>query len=370
MTSEASHLLRLIALAIGGCTLSYLVFTVNTGSGSALSLLSSRSRSIGLYQLYRLLQFFVVLLVSTRTNFDSNRCAQLRSIVGLTLAISSLLLFADYLDLVGTSFFAGHISRDLVVSGPWAFYARGIIGRPVGTLSYHHAYPAIQLLLLTSLYLYLLPPTGTLRRTVAIAVLVAFGFVSSSRAGFAAICLFGALMVLRKPRYIIAALFLLVGLLAASFDSSGRLRDLLSDAAERQASIAYSYAEDGWSGRSEIWADRLEVLRQNRMSWLVGMGFGAAVETGANAHMLYLHLISELGLVGLFGFLFLVGFILRSLWRCEEPDKILCFATMGFLLTAISQETFYPLPAFGHFTGLFLAVVGIALRPAAVCAAR
>ncbi|WP_445174134.1 hypothetical protein, partial [Microcoleus sp.] len=116
------------------------------------------------------------------------------------------------------------------------------------------------------------------------------------------------------------------------------------------------------SGRDEIWAAHLTALDENPVSWFVGNGFGSAIDRGANAHMLYLQITSETGLIGLCIFSILFSMILFYLNKIEIKEKPFFWGTVTFLITAVSQETFYPQPALGQFLGLYLSSVAIVLR--------
>jgi hypothetical protein len=93
---------------------------------------------------------------------------------------------------------------------------------------------------------------------------------------------------------------------------------------------------------------------------LLGSGFGAA--SGKNAHLLYLQIVYEVGLIGLAVFAGLIYKVLSYLKFYERGIRPIYWATIAFLLSGLSQETFYPVPSFGHFLGFYLCSLAIALR--------
>jgi hypothetical protein len=118
------------------------------------------------------------------------------------------------------------------------------------------------------------------------------------------------------------------------------------------------------AGRVEIWNDRVALLNQNPAYWLTGTGFGSAIETGSNGHMLFLQTTLECGLLGTAVFLWLLWKTTNFLWRRGSEVRILCYLTLALLVSALTQETLYPVPALGHFCGMFLFCLGVAVsRP-------
>jgi hypothetical protein len=288
----------------------------------------------------------------------------LRRTIALTFWISSALLLANYFDLITTPEMAPHIPKDLATSGPWAFYSMGTVGSPVGGISFHHAYPAVQLLLLAAMYLYLLPPTRVWLPCLILSLLWICGLVSGSRAGFVAVCMFLAAMVLSRPRQLLVMTVIAVMAVVTGLYFSSDFAAAFTEAVNRQESIATSYEDDGLAGRVEIWNDRVALLNQNPAYWLTGTGFGSAIETGSNGHMLFLQTTLECGLLGTAVFLWLLWKTTNFLWRRGSEVRILCYLTLALLVSALTQETLYPVPALGHFCGMFLFCLGVAVsRP-------
>jgi hypothetical protein len=107
-------------------------------------------------------------------------------------------------------------------------------------------------------------------------------------------------------------------------------------------------------------------LNQKPIRWVLGTGFGTAVDADPvlhqDAHMLPLQIIIETGVIGLIVATYLFSTILRYLYVSEVGFKPLFWATVALLIGSLTQETFYPVPALGHFIGFYLCSVAIALR--------
>ncbi len=129
---------------------------------------------------------------------------------------------------------------------------------------------------------------------------------------------------------------------------------------ERHSTIGASFEEDGFAGRVDIWQDRLALLLDRPVLLLFGSGFGSAIETGFNGHMLFLHIVVEGGLVGLLLFLIMLVFITRNLQKHETGAKPLFCLNVALLVSCMTQETFYPVPGMGHFAGLYLFTTALA----------
>jgi O-antigen ligase len=155
-----------------------------------------------------------------------------------------------------------------------------------------------------------------------------------------------------------ASLVLILSLLYYQDDFT----QVFAHALDRQKTIGSAYEADGLAGRVEIWNDRIGMLNENPILWFIGTGFGSAIETGDNGHMLYLHITVECGIIGLAVFLFLVRNVAGTLWRRERGVKFFWCATLALLVSGLTQETFYPVPALSQFCGLYLFCLAVVLR--------
>lgn len=343
----------LLVLAV--CSVvSYLTLTLNLLGLKTVDVFSDKGQYFGLYQLYRFGQFLTVFWLVTRIDLDARRKVWLRRCIAFTFWASSASVLANYFGLIDTPMLAPQIPKDLGVAGPWAFYSLGVVGRPVGGISFHHAYPTVQLLVLSATYLCFLAAECVWLPSAILTCLWGCGLVSGSRAGFVAVCLFVAIVVLTRPRRLLALTVVVVFGALAWVYASADFASTLAPALDRQKSITTSYDEDGLAGRVEIWSDRVALLNENPAFWLTGTGFGSAAESGSNGHMLYLHITLEAGLVGCVIFLVFFQRVGVFLWRAAANGRIMCYATVALLVSAVSQETFYPVPALGHFCGMYL----------------
>jgi hypothetical protein len=365
MTPEIVTIKRYLVLLACGAVASYFGLTLNLLDLKTVDAANEKGQYFGLYQVYRLGQFLVVFWFATELDLTAKRRLLLRRTIGLTFWITCASLLANYFGLFETPMLAPQIPRSPGTAGPWAFYSLGLVGSPVGAISFHRAYPAVQLLLLAATYICLIPPGRIWLPSLTLVSLFVGCLVSDSRAGFVAACVFAVIFVASRPRVLVAMTAIGVFAIPIGVYLSDEFSGALSRAVERQSTISTSYEEDGFAGRVEIWNDRLALLNRHPVFWAAGTGYGSAVETGSNGHMLYLHIALECGLVGLVGFLVLSQRITVFLWRGAEAGRAMCYATIALMVSALTQETFYPVPALGHFCGMYLFCVVVALRHSA-----
>lgn len=355
------YLRRLVLVLVMGCLISYALFTLDPFELRVAESFNDKGPSVGLYQIYRLVQFAAVFWLATGIKLTSSRRTWLRRCIAITFWMSCALILANYFELIDTATLSPQIPRDLSIAGPWAFYARGVLGKAVGAISFHHAYPTVQLLLLAATYLALAPSGRVLLPTCVLSCLWLCSLVGGSRAGFVGVCTFVAAMIAARPRKLLLMTFVIATFSVSYYYFSETFAEAFSGAVERQESITTSYDQDGFAGRVEIWNERLGLLNRNPLFWLTGTGFGSAIESGSNGHMLYLQTTLECGLVGTIAFLFVTWKFLAALWGSGAGGRTLFFATGALLVSALTQETFYPVPALGHFCGMYLFCAAMAL---------
>jgi hypothetical protein len=253
-------------------------------------------------------------------------------------------------------------------AGPWHKYTAPTYTEPRGwgTVGYNHAYTAAHVLLLLALCLHLGSPRTALPDSTLVLLGVMGCFLSGSRAGLAAMLFFAAVYWLKKPIYGVAVLLLsslIVGAVFAIYpETLTTLETELTHIVQRQSVLTDSPDRDDLVGRTDIWEARIAFLDEDPVRWIVGSGFGAALDSGSDAHMLPLHIIVEMGVLSLAVFVCLFGIILTALYQHGRHQKVLFWATIAFLLSSTTQETFYPVAALGHFMGLYFCVVAIGLR--------
>jgi hypothetical protein len=359
--SETVILQRFFVVLAVGSAMSYLLLTLDPFGLNSSIALNDKGQGVGLYQLYRVCQSLVVFWLAARMPLSAPRRRLLCRVVGITFWISAALLLADYFHFLTTPMLAPQISKDLGISGPWAFYSRGTVGQPVGAVGFHHVYPSVQLLVLAALYLQLLYERYFWLQGLILSCLWTCGFVGGSRGGFVAICVFITAVVLSNPRRFLAMGATVAVLVVGCLHFSESVLQAFSPAVERQSTISSSYEDDGLAGRVDIWNERVALLNESALFWLMGTGFGSALQSGNNGHMLYLHITLECGLIGLTAFSLVTWKLLAFVWR-RPAARVVFFATVSLLVSALTQETFYPVPSLSQFGGMYLFCLAIALR--------
>ncbi|WP_341530184.1 O-antigen ligase family protein [Nostoc sp. UHCC 0302] len=325
---------------------------------------------LGIYQLYRLVQFVCIFRITAQIPLTQKRLDILSKITNAVLIFVCLSIILTFTGILPLALMTAHLPQDPGTAGPWAFFASPTyIGSGWGSIGYNHAYVAAQVTMLVSLRMHL----GIGKQVVldfCLLFLSTFScFLSGSRSGFFSLIFFAGIYVLKKPAYLgtvitmTTILFLSTGFIFTSqtIDFENPNTSII----ERQATLLDSSNSENLSGRDMIWLENIEFLNKNPIVWILGKGFGGAWDdggSGGNAHMLLLNVIIENGIIGLLIFLFLFYKILCLLYQHEQKDKAIFWVSISLLIGSFSQETFYPVPALGHFLGLYLCSVAIALR--------
>lgn len=363
---EIATVRRYLVLLACGSLVSFFALTLNPLNLKTIETSNEKGQYFGLYQIYRFGQFLVVFWLVSRINLTQKRGSWLRRVIAMTFWTTSASILANYFDVLQTPTLAPQIPKSLGIAGPWAFYSLGMVGNPVGAISFHHAYPAVQLLLLAAVYICLMPSRRIWLPSLILISLFVCCLVSGSRAGFVAACVFAIIVAASRPRQLLILAAITIVAVPVGLHLSDDFSGAFSRAIDRQRSITTSYDEDGFAGRVEIWNDRLALLNRDPMLWVTGTGYGSAVETGNNGHMLFLHITLECGLIGLAAFIVTGQRVMTFLWRAHAQGRVMCYASVALTISAFTQETFYPVPALGHFCGMYLFCVVVALqRPGA-----
>ncbi|MBW4506550.1 MAG: O-antigen ligase family protein [Scytonematopsis contorta HA4267-MV1] len=327
---------------------------------------------LGIYQIYRLIQFICIFAVTTQVPITPERKNYLKIIIDFVLIFVSLSIFLTFAKIIPLDMLTAHLPQGKDVSGAWSIYelvGKVGSGKGLGTVSYNHAYVASQVTLLASFRIHLGLEKKVGYDIFLLLLSICACFISESRAGFFAILVFGVIYILQKPRYMastIAILFFLLSIFGAVGLSFLESADSVEGSIlERQTTLLDAGNADNLSGRNDIWIEKFKFLNQESIRWIFGTGFGTAWDhgvDGGNAHMLYLHIILENGIVGLLIFAVLFYQIIYSLFRYEYGTKPIYWTTICLLIASFTQETFYPVAAYGHFLGFYLCTVAIALR--------
>ncbi len=325
----------------------------------------SNGIKIGIFQLYRLIEYILLFWITTKIPLTPERIQRMSRIVDIVLIFVCLGIFLTYARIIPLSAVTAHLPP----VGAWIFYegyGRTGAGKGLGFVGYNHAYTAAQVTLLLGLRMHLsLNNKNTLVNNIFAVVALIAAFLSESRSGFGAILIYVMiywsydLKYVFKLSYITLLLFSItsvIGLQASLIESED------NPVLERQKTLFEAGNTDNLSGRDEIWLQRVDFIHEKPLRWIFGTGFGAAADSGDNAHMLPLHIILETGILGLLMFTVLFINILHSLYKSDTGSKPIFWVTICLLLGSISQETFYPVAALGHFLGFYLSCVAIVLR--------
>lgn len=355
--SEIRTILHFLFTIIFFCTLSFVVLNLKLDLADLLA----RSSTFGVFQLYRLCQFLLVFWATGKISLDQVRIRTLYRIALCVLAFQCVGVILTYTELLPTSSLIAHLPATYDKTGPWYFYATHKGSWGVGTLGYNHSYVASQIILTCGIVISLMPKKGSIANSFLLVAVTAIVFITGSRAGLATVLILAFLVWVQRPVWFVTIAFaiIILGLFGILYAHQLGLEN--QAIVERQLTLLAPTSIENLSGRPTIWQDRLSYLLENPVSMLIGTGFGTAVDTGENAHMLYLHIVLETGVVGLAAFGVLCSTVLRLLWRHEGGQKPVFWLSIAFLFSGIVQEIFYPTPAFGHFIGLYLFAVSLAL---------
>jgi hypothetical protein len=350
---------RMFWLIVLAAACSYVVFTLDPLGLNVVPTENNKGVNIGLFQLYRLLQIGCIATLARHAYVGPGQWSWIRKAVGIAYTATGLGMLLTYLKIVTTADLAPQLPTDLLVSGPWAIYSRGILESAVGAVGYHHVYPPLLLIVLGTLYI-VLSGQSAFSNVVVLLTLPILCFISSSRAGFVAgvVCV---LLCLQRRAVIFLGMVVIGALIGGAILLTEPDLSPFTDAYARQETIMDAYERDGVAGRDIIWAGRLELLDKNPIVWFTGTGFGAAYETGTNAHMLYLHIVLETGLPGLAAFVWLFTRIIKALRKCRGGG-LLISGTVAMLISGVTQETFYPVSAIGHLLAMYAVAIVITIR--------
>ncbi len=347
---------------------SYIWYLIN------LTDINSNGLRLGTYQIYRLVEFICIFGVTIRIPLTQERINILRHIVDFVLIFVCLSVILTFTQVIPLDMLTAHLPQGKDVAGAWSIYTRvaAVGGKGLGTISYNHAYVAAQITMLTSLRIHLGFNQKPGLEMLVLLLSIFSCFITESRAGFLGMLIFIAVYMLKKPGYavgliaILTSLIILIASMATLLNFEFmQFESVEGSIIERQTALLDAGNAENLSGRDSIWEDKVKFLYEGNLRWIVGTGFGSAWDAGTeggSAHMLFLHIIIENGLVGLIIFLILFKNIIMFLQQYELGSKPIFWTTISLLITSVTQETFYPVPAFGHFMGFYLCCVAIALR--------
>lgn len=367
-SNNNQQVLKILIVILVASVWSHLGYLSNLLDSDALG------TKLGIYQIYRVGQFICVFWATSQIPLTTERIKLLKQITTFVLIFVCLSILLTLSGIFPMGLLVAHLPQSLDSSGPWYYFvlAGKSGGKGWGTIGYNHAYVAAQVVMLVTLRIHLAQGKQVILNFCLLFLSLICCLLSESRAGFFTILIFAAIYMLKKPAYtgiiitITVVIFIIVGFVL-SLPNIGivSLNSTESSILERQSTILDASNADNLSGRDQIWEERLSFLSKEPMLWITGIGFGAAWDywgSGESAHMLPLHVTIENGVFGLLIFCFFFYKILNLLYKYEMAEKAIFWSTVALLLSSSTQETFYPVPAFGHFIGLYMCSVAIALR--------
>jgi len=354
------------------CAVSYVMGTVLIPNLNSLSFgANQQGISFGLLGIARLIQFVVLYRIAISVPYTPFRLRVLRRVVTgafLLVAVSVLITFHNA---VPTSALAPLLPDDEETAGAWWYYLHNFDGYGLGAISYTHAYVAAQLTLLLGLASHLRGPHAGVGNSLLISLALVASLLSGSRAGFAGVLLVAGVFFLTiSPAWKIVCT-LTLALLAVGgggvFSSQPPIAGgdgPFASIVHHQFDVFHLYQADNLVGREAIWSGRLDNLNDHSWRWFTGWGFGSSPDTGPGLtpHMLPLQVIMELGVGMLAVIALFCAMVLRQIWFRERLDHPFFWTTIALLASSVTQETFYPMPSTGYFSGFYLVALAIVLR--------
>ncbi len=320
--------------------------------------------AVGLFEIYRLIQAGIAFWSISKLVLTPTRKTILSNILLITISIVILGVILTFTGIVRPAAFAPFLPVDFDVAGPWGYYLLSD-DAGLGAIGYNHGYVGLQLLLLMMTWMHL---SGGINRSVSVAVvllIIVAVFMSSSRAGLASVAFFAVVMLIRKTSVMIIAItavlmccLLLPGTWFASEEGASTV--------ERQTALLDPTDSTSLNGRDEIWETAFSFMNEKPSRWLHGIGFGSAFDGPGNVHMMFFHTIVECGVFISFAFIAAIVLIAKAIYKMERQPRPFFWGTVALLLTCLTQETFYPVPAFGNFLGFYLCMLRIVMLQGAI----
>jgi len=340
-------IIKALVLAWGICLVSFAWATVVYG-------VKDRGFPFGLAQLTRLVQVMIAALATAKLRLTIPR---IRILGRISTSIFFFTAFAVFITAIlpPITFLSSIVLPGDATAGPWQWYANGSL-RGVGLVSYNHSYTGVQLILCAGLAIALNNFRMPVRLLVWL-VLLASTFFTEARACFLCALVLVVLYEMKQSRVALLSVAAASILAGAYLGASEDFRDYL----ERQQSSTSSLNDDGFNGRTDLWREHVDYFADHPGAILSGVGFGYNFHAHSNnAHMNYLHVTTELGVLGLIAFLGFFWKLLQDL----KATRAMYLTVIALLLTSLTQETFYPTLAFTHFLPFFMSAVVVTIRVA------
>lgn len=347
-------LFNILVIIFFGCILSFVLY-LNFHSANI-----NKGFYVGAHNIYRFFQALCVFFVAMRLPLTKGRINILRRLVTVTLLFVCFGVILTYLSIIPLRSLISHLPASSEMLGTWMRYANFTeVG--FGTISYNHAYTALQVIMLIGLTVSLSSDKGKLMNVLLFILSIFVCFLTESRAGLVAIVFFAVVFWVKKPVYAFFAVVVIAVVLFSGIIPEGKFSSF-APTLERHKTILEIQDTENFSGRYEIWQDRLAFINQEPTRWIWGEGFGSALDSGDQAHMIFLQIIFETGVIGLLLFLLFFYRLLSYLRMSGAMGMSIFWVTVALLISSLTQETFYPNIAFPYFIGLFLCSVSIVLN--------
>ena len=338
----------------------------------------------GAFALYRLFQVLLVFWIASRLDYTQALLSRWHRLALLAFVVTCAGIFYTAFSGAPILFLGQHLPRGLGVSGPWeAYYLYQEAG--LGFVGFNHGYAALQVMLLGALVLHLRERLDFGKRRDlterlgrpgrrrgggewVLVLALAASFLCNSRAGLAGCAVFAALQLLRSP---LRGALTIAGTGGLGLLLWGVLAPDLGSTTSRQATILDATDPANLAGRTDIWQSIFSELISDPARLLIGSGLGSAtINKGNNAHNMLLQILFETGLVGVINVGAFFVLLLLLLSRAGPRARAVLNVTIGFLVTSLTQETFFPNVAFGSFLPLYALVVALVLAEPTAGATR
>lgn len=312
----------------------------------------------GAFAIYRLLQVLLAFWVASRLDYTQALFARWRIWATVAFCVTCGGVIITAFSGVPIKFLSQHLPHGLGVSGPWeSYYLYQDTG--LGFVGFNHGYIPLQVMLLGALVIYLNEQLGRRGGEWVLGLALAASFLSNARSGLIACLVFAALQLLRAP---LRAAFAGGGVGAVGLLLWLWLKPDLTSTAARQATIFDATDSTNLAGRTDIWQSIFTELLREPVRLLIGSGLGSTViNKGNNAHNMMLQILFETGIAGLVNVGGFFTLLLVLLVRAGPQAQVIVNVTAGFLVSSLTQETFFPNVAFGSFLPLYALVVAVVL---------
>lgn len=244
-----------------------------------------------------------------------------------------------------------------------------------GTFLYHHSLIAMVFFALLPLFIAVAIESKIFKHKLMGMILTLFSFyiivVSGSRSVLLGLLCGGGLYVLSNVRWNKQSLMVLISipLLGLFLYFFTPLKEIFQHTFQAKGTGGIDVSS---LSRLVIWQETIKnFLKGTVIDKVIGIGGGlyrtlkyelviwGGSKSASGAHNNYLHLIIEVGVIGLILFLVhfsILGKFLFNLGKKDLAAKLFFFSMIGFLISGITQETFWFQQAFGSFWVFYLTV--------------